>query len=125
MIIARIGCARSYEPARPYSRGELSISGYRVPYSHSRHGFCDDLSMNSMSHDGLSSGLADSIGRVGFRKWYERELLSCHAYMLLCFLSMIGLLSSMEAFHRGAAQDQMTNVLFVVVCAAIGEGALA
>ena len=80
--------------------------------------------MNSMSHDGLSSGLADSIGRVGFRKWYERELLSCHAYMLLCFLSMIGLLSSMEAFHRGAAQDQMTNVLLVVVCAAIGLWAL-
>ncbi|ROZ66573.1 hypothetical protein EEB15_26365 [Ramlibacter sp. WS9] len=77
-----------------------------------------------MSDDGLPSRLADGIGRAGFRKWYERELLSCHAYMLLCFLSVIGLLSSIEAFRGASTEDQLTNVLFVVVCATIGLWAL-
>jgi hypothetical protein len=31
----------------------------------------------------LNRSLADGIRRVGFRKWYERELLSSHAHMAL------------------------------------------
>ena len=27
-----------------------------------------------------------SIRRLGFRKWYERELIKCHAALVTCFL---------------------------------------
>lgn len=65
----------------------------------------------------------DSIRRNGFRKWYERELLSSHAYMVLAFLSMIAVVGSMEAF-RGSADGAAVAALFVVLCAAIGAWAV-
>jgi hypothetical protein len=39
---------------------------------------------DTMNH--LNSRLYDGIRKVGFRKWYERELLSSHAHMVLAFL---------------------------------------
>lgn len=72
----------------------------------------------------LNPGLADGVRRVGFRKWYERELLSSHAHMILCVLATIGMLGSFEAM-RGASRDEVyLNVVFVIVCAAIGVWAL-
>ena len=72
----------------------------------------------------MNSRMAEGVGRVGFRKWYERELLSSHAYLVLAFLSVIGLIGSMEAFGSGSSYDKVTNVVFVVVCAAVGGWAL-
>lgn len=72
----------------------------------------------------MENRLFESFKRVGFRKWYERQLLSSHAHMVLAFLSMIALVSSMEAFRTSQGDTQMANVLFVVVCAAIGLWAL-
>ena len=68
--------------------------------------------------------LVESVKRIGFRKWYERQLLSSHAHMVLCFLSVIALIGSMEAFRTSQGDSQMVNVLFVVVCAIIGAWAL-
>ena len=72
----------------------------------------------------LNRSLADGIRRVGFRKWYERELLSSHAHMLLAFLCVIALMASMEAFHGATAGEKVTNVLFIIASAAIGLWAL-
>lgn len=66
----------------------------------------------------------DSVRRIGFRRWYERQLLSSHAHMVLAFLSMIALVGSMEAFRGAQGDAQLVDVLFVVVCAAIGAWAL-
>ncbi len=33
--------------------------------------------------------LADDIRKRGFKKWYERQLLESHAYLVTCFLCMI------------------------------------
>jgi hypothetical protein len=66
----------------------------------------------------------DSVRRIGFRKWYERQLLSSHAHMVLAFLSMIALVGSMEAFRGADGDAQFVNVLFVIVCGAIGAWAL-
>ena len=72
----------------------------------------------------LNSPLAPGIRRVGFRKWYERELLSSHAHMILAFLSVIAMMASMEAFRGGKLSEKLMDVLFVLVSAGIGLWAL-
>ncbi len=72
----------------------------------------------------LNHSLADGIRRVGFRKWYERELLSSHAHMLLAFLCVIALMASMEAFHGATSGQKLANVGFVVLSGGIGLWAL-
>lgn len=72
----------------------------------------------------MNGRLFESVKRNGFRKWYERQLLSSHAHMLLAFLSMIALVGSMEAQRHAQGLTELLDVLFVVVCAAIGVWAL-
>src|SRR3712207_1388011 len=72
----------------------------------------------------LNSRLADGVRKVGFRKWYERELLSSHAHMILAFVSVIALIGNMEAFREASVGEKLMDVLFVVVCAAVGLWAL-
>ena len=55
-----------------------------------------------------------SISRLGFRKWYERELLQSHAHLVLLLLAMIGLLASAEVY---AAQSSLSDRLTVLACA--------
>ena len=72
----------------------------------------------------LNRSLADGIRSVGFRKWYERELLTSHAHMLLAFLSVIALMASMEAFQGATINQKLMNVCFVIVSAVVGLWAL-
>jgi predicted Zn finger-like uncharacterized protein len=71
-------------------------------------------------HHGWSRNPSESIRRVGFRKWYERELLSSHAYMVLAFLSLIAVIASFEAFRESSLTGRLMDVLFVGVSTAIG-----
>jgi hypothetical protein len=72
----------------------------------------------------MENRLFESFKRIGFRKWYERQLFSSHAHMVLAFLSVIALIGSMEAFRTAQGDAQMANVMFVLVCAVIGGWAL-
>jgi predicted RNA-binding Zn-ribbon protein involved in translation (DUF1610 family) len=72
----------------------------------------------------MNGQLAETVMRVGFRKWYERQLLSSHAHMALAFLSVIALLASMEAFRGAQGDAQVMNMLFVIVCGAVAWWAL-
>jgi hypothetical protein len=72
----------------------------------------------------LNARLADGVRQVGFRKWYERELLSSHAHMVLAFLAVIALLGSFEAMRGASAGDQPLNLLGVLASAGIGIWAL-
>lgn len=72
----------------------------------------------------MENRLFESFQRIGFRKWYERQLFSSHAHMVLAFLSVIALIGSMEAFRTAQGDAQMANVMFVLVCAVIGGWAL-
>lgn len=65
----------------------------------------------------------ERMGRLGFRKWYERELLAGHAHLVLCILSVVALMASMETFRDGPSA-RLENVLFIVVSGAIGLWAL-
>lgn len=58
--------------------------------------------------------------RVGFRKWYERELLSSHAHMVLTVFATIGLLGAFEAMRGADAPQRELNLLLVLLCIAIG-----
>ena len=62
---------------------------------------------------------SERMGRLGFRKWYERELLSGHAHLVLSILSVVALLASMETFRDGPSV-RLENILFAAVSAAIG-----
>jgi hypothetical protein len=44
-----------------------------------------------------STDIGEEIRRRGFRRWYERQLVESHAYLLTAFLSLILLLAGFEA----------------------------
>jgi len=72
----------------------------------------------------LNHALADGVRRHGFRKWYERELLSGHAHMLLCLLATIALLASFEAMRGGTLAEKLMDLAFAGVSALIGVWSL-
>jgi hypothetical protein len=72
----------------------------------------------------LNRTLADGIRQVGFRKWYERELLSSHAHMALALFAVVALIASFEAFQGASSNDKLLNTAFVVVSAGVSLWAL-
>lgn len=70
-------------------------------------------------------GLAEGIRKVGFRKWYERELMSGHAHLVLLLMCVLGVMMALEASTRFAsAADQAIDFGAVVLCTAAGLWAL-
>lgn len=80
--------------------------------------------MNPFRDNPLNATLAAGVRRVGFRKWYERELLSSHAHMVLAVFSVIALLASFEAFGRASAGDQLADLACILISAAVTYWAL-
>lgn len=68
--------------------------------------------------------LAEGVRRFGFRKWYERELLSSHAHLLLTLLCSIALIGMLEVFQGGTLEEKLLDVLLFIASAAIGLWAL-
>ena len=66
-----------------------------------------------------------TIRRVGFRKWYERELLQSHGHLVLVIFSVIGLLGSVEVYAlRAGWVSQLTALGCAGASAAVGYWAL-
>jgi len=67
------------------------------------------------------SGIGEEIRRRGFRRWYERQLIESHAYLVTAFLSLILLLAGFEAMDelRGS-----TVYYLAVVAVAAAAGTL-
>lgn len=42
---------------------------------------------------------AGAIGKLGFRRWYERELLLAHAWLAGCILATFGALAEIEQLN--------------------------
>lgn len=68
--------------------------------------------------------LSEGIRRLGFRKWYERELLASHAHMALAVLAAVAMLASFEAFEGASAGEKLLNTAFVLLSAAVTLWAL-
>ena len=67
----------------------------------------------------LNRSLAEGIRTIGFRKWYERELLSSHAHMVLALLSTIALMATLELFQAGSMNEKLVDVLLFIVSGAL------
>jgi hypothetical protein len=48
--------------------------------------------------------LAEGIKKVGFRRWYERQLIESHAYLITGLLSSILVLGSIESLSSRARE---------------------
>ena len=62
-----------------------------------------------------------SIRRLGFRKWYERQLIDCHLSLVTCFLSGLvaaALLESIQVRDLSYRDAMMIGIIFVA--AAVG-----
>jgi len=63
--------------------------------------------------------------RLGFRKWYERELLQSHAHLTLTFFCAIGLFAAFEALVQFSSwTDRVIDALAIAASAAIGVWSL-
>jgi hypothetical protein len=63
----------------------------------------------------MTGGAVASLDRIrtdGFRRWYERQLIECHAWLVSWFLGVILLVSGLEV--AGAAASRLTGVLLLV-----------
>jgi protein-S-isoprenylcysteine O-methyltransferase Ste14 len=43
-------------------------------------------------------GLSEGIRKIGFRRWYERQLIESHLYLVSCFLCLVVVLACFEGF---------------------------
>jgi hypothetical protein len=60
---------------------------------------------------------AGAIGRLGFRRWYERQLYACHGWLvasLLCAFALLALLEDLSLLELGLN----AAVVLVAACAA-------
>jgi hypothetical protein len=58
---------------------------------------------------------AQGIEKLGFRRWYERQLIEGHVYFVTCFLSMIVIAASLEQIDWRASPGQIMFLLAVLV----------
>ena len=72
----------------------------------------------------LNRGLAEGIRHVGFRKWYERELLSGHAHLVLLLLAVVGVMGCLEVMSSLPPGERLLDAVYVVACTVIGVWAL-
>jgi hypothetical protein len=42
--------------------------------------------------------LAEGIRKIGFRRWYERQLIEGHLYLVSCFLCLIMVMACVDGF---------------------------
>lgn len=55
--------------------------------------------------------LAEGIQRLGFRRWYERQLIESHVYFVTAFLSLIVVVAGLEGYN--ATAQASTRLLMV------------
>ena len=68
---------------------------------------------------------AQAIGKLGFQRWYERQLLEAHAWLITCFLCLIAATACLEAFlGRGPLFKLLPLALAVFAAGGIGVIAL-
>lgn len=64
---------------------------------------------------------AEGIARLGFKRWYERQLVEGHAYLVTCFLCMIVVAALIEeiSFKDGGTRPLMM-LLVLFAAGAVG-----
>ena len=68
---------------------------------------------------------AEGISKFGFRRWYERQLIESHAYLVTGFLSLILAIACMEEFSvRGSAAKALLMIVAIAGAAVLCLAAL-
>ncbi len=63
----------------------------------------------------------DGIRKLGFRRWYERQLIEGHAYLVTCFLCMIVVAALLEGFSfRGEGFQPLVKLSFMFASGIVG-----
>ena len=62
--------------------------------------------------------LVDDLRRLGFRRWYERQLIESHAYLVTAFLALILLLAGIESLDYLRRSLAFYAVVIVAAAAA-------
>ena len=60
---------------------------------------------------------AEGIRKLGFRRWYERQLIESHAYLVTGFLSLILAIACMEEFSVHAPLWRTLSMIVAIACA--------
>ena len=60
---------------------------------------------------------AGAIGKLGFQRWYERELLLCHSWLVACLLCAFALLALLEDLNVREAGWSAVPVLLAAFAA--------
>lgn len=64
---------------------------------------------------------ADSIGRLGFARWYERRLIEAHAWFITAFVCVVAIAACAEELaFRGSAARLLFYVAVILGAAATG-----
>ena len=64
---------------------------------------------------------ADSIGRLGFARWYERRLIEAHAWLISTFVCVVAIAACAEELAvRGSAARLLSYVVVILGAAATG-----
>ena len=64
--------------------------------------------------------LAAAISRLGFKRWYERQLIEGHGYLVTCFLCMIAAAATVESFFA----DSLLGERMAMAAVAFTAGAV-
>lgn len=62
--------------------------------------------------------VANDISRLGFRRWYERQLVESHVYLVAAFFGLILLLAGYEVLDFARRSPAFYLVVFLVAAAA-------
>jgi hypothetical protein len=64
--------------------------------------------------------LAEGIRKIGFRRWYERQLIESHLYLVTSFLCLVTVLACFEGFSlRMPAWETVMRLVAMLAGAAI------
>lgn len=61
----------------------------------------------------------ERIRTHGFRLWYERQLIECHAWLISCFLGIICTVSGLEVMGQHTSGSRLTGVMLAIAGAAL------
>ena len=61
-----------------------------------------------------------SIRRLGFRKWYERQLIDSHLSLVTCFLCVIVIAALVESINLRELGNALLMFGYVLVASAVG-----
>lgn len=68
---------------------------------------------------------ADGIARLGFTRWYERQLIQGHAYLVTCFLCIVLVGVCLEAVGAQASRpEQLLAAAFILGAGLLGVHSL-